>query len=105
MTHAARPATVSSGGSHHRSVRSVRALICARPADASAVVDTSGFPYLVREPSSAAELGGPRDPPPGGVCEILPSLRLLGAGSMFGSSANYRILLASNASTRGNPYV
>src|SRR5882672_4775621 len=41
MTQAARPMTVSRGGSHHLSVRSVLAAICARPADASVVDDTS----------------------------------------------------------------
>jgi hypothetical protein len=41
-THAVSPAKVASGGNHHRSVRSVRADICARPADASVVDDTSG---------------------------------------------------------------
>ena len=36
-----RPAAVSSGESHHRSVRSVFAVICARPVAGSRVEDTS----------------------------------------------------------------
>src|SRR5882724_10823915 len=47
-THATRPMTVISGGSHHRSVRRVLAAICARPADASVVDDTSESPHLLR---------------------------------------------------------
>src|SRR5918998_4942084 len=39
---------LASGGNHHRSVRSVRAVICARPADASVVDDTSGSLVSVR---------------------------------------------------------
>src|ERR687888_155538 len=55
MTHAVKPAKVTNGGNHHRSVRSVRAVICARPADASVVDDTSGKPRLLRNRRAVAE--------------------------------------------------
>src|SRR3954454_19863451 len=45
-TQASRPTAVSNGGSHQRSVRSVRAAISALPAAESVVDDTSVSPHL-----------------------------------------------------------
>src|SRR3954469_7837329 len=60
-TQASRPTAVSNGGSHQRSVRSVRAAISALPAAESVVDDTSVSPHL-EGPGTALrqERGGSR---------------------------------------------
>src|SRR5919197_5663045 len=73
MTHAVKPAKVTNGGNHHRSVRSVRAVICARPADASVVDDTSGKPRLLRNRRAVAEAAAPGRLESGGAYDERPT--------------------------------